>query len=220
MSNIVSRIGKPTIHEPWGFDILFLYLKDAFRVLHEAYQIIIVKKRKKPYKKPVSKKKWDLENILTEDLIEAVVDIPKEFDYVLDSESKDPKKKNRIDITIIYSLKLGFERRLGIECKRLKNDSHLCRGYYEEGIKRFITGYYSEKMPLAGMIGYLQESGITGIINTINVYLDQQTTLQPLTIEKIIRNVDYTYSSHHDRLENLGSIKIFHMILDYAKIIK
>ncbi|MCK4765494.1 MAG: hypothetical protein KAW12_25050 [Candidatus Aminicenantes bacterium] len=216
----MSKISKPIIHETWGFDRLSLYLGDAFRVLYEAYRIILVEKRKSPYTKPVSKKNWHLENILTEDLIETAVDIPRRLDYQWDTESKDPKKKNRIDITIIYSLRLGFEKRLGIECKRLKDDAQLCREYYENGIKRFVTGYYSEKMPMAGMIGFIQEGGIKEIIRRIDTYLDKQTTTQSLTIKKIIENIEYTYFSSHNRDVDSGSIALYHMMLDYREIIR
>ena len=216
----MSKIDKPIIHEPWGFDRLFLYLKDAFRVLSMAYRIIQVKKKKEPYTKPASKKKWDLENILTEDLLEIAVDIPRKFDYVWDTESKAPKKKNRIDITIIYFPGLGFERRLGIECKRLKNGGELCREYYKEGIKRFITGYYSEAMPLAGMIGYIQEGDISKIITVVNHYLEQHTTIQLLTEEKIDKNLEHIYSSLHNRNKDLGRVKLYHMMLDYINLIK
>ncbi|MFC2155136.1 hypothetical protein ACFLRB_01420 [Acidobacteriota bacterium] len=215
----MSRIDKTIIHESWGSDILLLYLKDAIRVLNEAYRVIQVKKKKEPYTKPASKKKWDLENILTEDLLEIAVDIPRKLDYLWDPESKDPKKKNRIDITIIYSLQLGFEKRLGIECKRLKNDSDLCREYYKEGIKRFITGYYSEAMPLAGMIGYIQEGNIFKIISAINKYLDQHTTIQLLAEEKIDEILEHTYSSIHNKNKALGRIKLYHMMLDYVDLI-
>ncbi|MCK5055664.1 MAG: hypothetical protein KAT34_03360, partial [Candidatus Aminicenantes bacterium] len=170
--------------------------------------------------KPASKKKWDLENILTEDLMEAAVRIPKEFNYDLDAESKDPIKKNRIDITIIYTVGLGFGRRLGIECKRLKNDSELCREYYKNGIKRFISGYYSEAMPLAGMIGYIQEDNVFKIISAINHYLDQHITIQLLAEEKTDDNLEYLYSSLHDRNKDLGRIKLYHMMLDYINLIK
>jgi hypothetical protein len=216
----MSRIDKPTIHEPWGFDKLFLYLKDAFGVLCEAYRIIQVKKKREPYTKPASKKKWDLENTLTEDLLEVAERIPKEFNYDLDGESKDPVKRNRIDITIIYSLGLGFERRLGIECKRLKNGSELCREYYKHGIKRFITGYYSETMPLAGMIGYIQAGNTFNIITAINNHLDQPTTIQLLVEEKINENLEHTYSSLHNRNKDSGRIKLYHMMLDYIDLIK
>jgi len=215
----MSRIYKPIIHEPWGFDRLFLYLKDAFRVLNEAYRVIRVKKKKEPYTKPASKIKWDLENILTEDLMEAAVRIPKEFNYDLDAESKDPVKKNRIDITIIYTVGLGFEKRLGIECKRLKNGGELCREYYKNGIKRFISGYYSEAMPLAGMIGYIQEGNIPKIISSINRHLEQQTTIQLIKEEKIDEILEYTCSSIHNKDRALGRIKLYHMMLYYIDLI-
>jgi hypothetical protein len=216
----MDKIDRPIVHEPWGSDRLLLYLEDAFRILNEAHRVIADKRRNNPYSRSAAKKNWHLENILTEDLLEIAVNTTPRFDYQWDTESKDPVKKNRIDITIIYSLKLGFERRLGIECKRLKDDSHLCREYYENGIQRFVTGYYSEQMPLAGMVGFIQEGDISQIIDRINRFLDNQMTIQGLKIFTMLKNSGHTYLSIHYRYRNLGEIHLYHMMLGYGEMIR
>lgn len=215
----MAKINTVTIHEPWGFDKLFQYLKDAFRVLNEAYKIIYDERFNNPYKKPLDKKKWDLENILTEDLVRTAEKIPKNLSYEWDNESKNLQKKNRIDITIIYALGLGFECRLGIECKRVQNNNELCREYHENGIKRFVTGYYSERMPLAGMIGFIQEGNTAQIVLNINQRLDKLAAIQPLQAISLVEQARFTYLSRHKRSGNLGEIKLYHLMLDYIKLI-
>jgi hypothetical protein len=215
----VDRINPVIVHDPWGFDKLFPYLKDAFRVLNEAYKRIYTERLRNPYTKRTDKKKWDLENILTEDLVRIAEGIPTQLSYEWDHESKNLSKKNRIDITIIYALGLGFEQRLGIECKRLKNNNRLCKEYYENGIRRFATGYYSERMPIAGMIGFIQEGNAPQIVLNINQRLDQLDTIQLLQAISLVEQVRFTYLSQHKRRGNLGEIKLYHLMLDYIKLI-
>lgn len=215
----MDRIDSVYIHEPWGFDKVFPYLKDAFKVLNEAYKKIYVEKSVTPYSPPADKKKWDLENILTGDLVRIAERIPTQLPYEWDSESINPRKKNRIDITIIYTLGIGFEKRLGIECKRLDSGNELCSNYYEKGIKRFVTGYYSEQMPIAGMLGFIQEGDVTQIVSNINRHLPALTTLRPLHSVSMVEQVRLTYLSRHRRDKNLGEIKIYHLMLDYINII-
>ncbi len=52
----MAKINTVIVHEPWGFDKLFPYLKDAFRVLSEAYKIIYDERLGNPYTKPPDKK--------------------------------------------------------------------------------------------------------------------------------------------------------------------
>jgi len=215
----MPRINPVIVHEPWSFDKIFPYLKDAFGVMNEAYKIIYKEKSIHPYKKPANKKKWNLENSLTEDLVRIAETIPTELFYELDIESKNPKKKNRIDITIIYALGIGFEQRLGIECKRLKNNNRFCYEYHENGIKRFVEGYYSEKMPIAGMIGFIQEDSADEIVPNINRHLDKFTTIQPLKPVSLVEHVHFTFFSRHKRSGELGEIKLYHLMLDYIKLI-
>lgn len=215
----MDRINSVYIHEPWGFDKIFPYLKDAFRVLNEAYKKIYDEKSVTPYSPPTNKKKWDLENILTEDLVRITERIPTQLPYEWDIESRNLRKKNRIDITIIYALGLGFGYRLGIECKRVDSGNELCRNYYEKGIKRFVTGYYSEQMQIAGMLGFIQKDDVTQIVSNINRHLPALTTLRPLHSVSMAEQVYLTYLSRHKRDKNLGEIKIYHLMLDYINII-
>ncbi len=217
----MDRRGWVNVHEPWGYDKLVPLLQDAYRVLYEAYKKIAETRKNNPYARPSTCKKWHLENTITGDLVRIAETIPRSLPYEWDSESRDPEKKNRIDITIIYVLGLGFEKRLGIECKRLDDGSDLCREYLgDDGVQRFVTGYYSEKMPLAGMIGYIQKGREAEIIAHLNSRLPKNGTIQSLEQISLISDTRSTYSSIHKRCTQPGEIEIFHLMLDYTRLIR
>lgn len=215
----MNNLTTITIHEPWGFERLYLYIKDAFRVLNEAYNQISKEKKNTPYSKPIGKKKWDMENILTEDLVRTAEKIPTELEYIWDNESKNLENRTRIDITIIYSLSLGFEYRLCIECKRLNKTSSLCKAYVKNGIQRFVSGYYSAKMPIAGMIGYVLADNTTKIIPHINRTLDEKSTQKILTEVSMHEGNSHIYLSVHSRTYSTFRIKIYHLMLDYTELV-
>ncbi|NIW79442.1 MAG: hypothetical protein GWN16_08305, partial [Calditrichae bacterium] len=165
-------------------------------------------------------KKKEIGKVLEDTITKDLVFFAEKFkhSYNFDIASVHPTKGNKIDILLSYALGLGFERRIGIECKVLEDN--LRNDYYVNGgIKRFITGYYSEEMPLAGMIGYVAKGVISEILEDINRRVDKKTAYQILIKEKILEEVYHTYLSIHHRKKDLGNISLYHMFLDFNKII-
>lgn len=203
-----------------NISILSSYLNDAFRLLNDAYNEIAIDRRANPYSKPATTKTWHIENIITEDLVRIAekksLQESLNFDWV--NESKDLKRKNRIDIDIIYQAGLGKEKRLGIECKHLikntKNDY-----YVKGGIQKFINGDYAPKMPIAGMLGYVEQ----GEINHITSDLSKRIKPNTLTPFNIKRGIKYSFYSEHDRSHNskcIADFRLYHVFFDFKDLIK
>ena len=109
-----------------------------------------------------------------------------------------------------------------IECKRLDNYSTKITAYVKEGILRFVEGKYSGKMPLAGMIGFIELGDPKDIVSKIKDKLENFTKI------KTIKNFDqlelddkfeFSYLSKHEREES-DPIDICHLMFDYRSLIK
>ncbi len=60
-----------------------------------------------------------------------------------------------------------------IECKRLDGNSHLCKEYVENGIRRFTTGKYPTFLGCNAMLGFLVRTiDLAETINKVNSHLD------------------------------------------------
>ncbi|MBU7028381.1 MAG: hypothetical protein HXS48_15720 [Theionarchaea archaeon] len=110
-----------------------------------------------------------------------------------------------------------------IECKRLDNSSKKVDAYVKNGILRFIIGKYSKNMPLACMIGFIEEGNPCIIVNKINDRLEidkRIITLQKLVNCDIQEKFEQSYISKHKRQNNLGIIDLYHLLFDYTGIIQ
>ncbi len=220
---MADRFESDSGDRPINFDTLLGHLKDAYRLLYAAYQDIAKNRKDTPYEKPEETKTWHIENIITEELVDLAEAKTEEenlpFDWV--NESKDLKNKSRIDIDIIYQSGLGKSKRLGIECKYfINNDSN--RKYVKDGIKRFQTAYYAAKMPIAGMLGYIEEGKVDDIVVNINNKLGEEQQLESFTFSKELEKLN-TYCSKHDRSKVpncIANFKLYHLFLDFKGLIK
>lgn len=216
----MSRFKEDNNDTAISFPILLSYLNDAFRLLNDAYKEIATDRKINPYKKPPTTKTWHIENTITEDLVKIAENKSLEeslnFDWV--NESKDLKRNNRIDIDIIYQAGLGKEKRLGIECKHLvKNTKN--NDYIKKGIDRFKSGKYASKMPIAGMLGYVEQ----GDINDISIDLGRRIKSSFLTPFKIRKEIEYSFISKHDRSHNskcIADFKLYHLFFDFRGLIE
>lgn len=111
------------------------------------------------------------------------------------------------------------------ECKRLNNRYQNSTEYVNNGIKRFITGQYSEKMPLSGMIGFVEEKTPEYFIRQINNKLnilnrDQKIiTKQLLSYFEIEPDFEHTYNSIHEKNYTSSRIVIYHFMFPIDTII-
>ena len=104
-----------------------------------------------------------------------------------------------------------------IECKRLNNEGQSPQKYVTDGIKRYIVGKYSEKMPIAGMIGFIEDN-ILVYNDEINKTLEKNTTIPTEQYLTIKDNSTNTYKSIHQRNKN-NTIQLYHFLLEFEGII-
>lgn len=112
------------------------------------------------------------------------------------------------------------------ECKRLNDRAQNHTEYVNSGIRRYVTGQYSEKMPLSGMIGFIEENTPKYFVDKINDNLDILNkrrvviTKQVITNLKFVSNFEYTYYSIHKKNNRLNEITIYHFMFPIDTIIK
>ena len=116
---------------------------------------------------------------------------------------------------------IDYDKNYTIECKRLDKYASKSKKYVEEGMLRYINKKYSINKNLAGMIGFVETGVIKDIVNKINHYLNENNKIQTIKYLKYL-NIDitynHTYDSEHKR-ENIKSIELIHLLLDYSLII-
>src|SRR4030042_6979784 len=140
-------------------------------------------------------------------------------------EEDNYKTWGRFDINIQIPNKLCDENKSFVfECKRLNGEKEKNDLYIKEGIYRFILGKYAEKMPLGGMIGFVQglkkNSDMSGLVSDIKNTLtenQQIKTIRNLAFYEIDENFKYSYSSQHKRTGKLPKIDLYHLFFDFSK---
>ena len=167
------------------------------------------------------------EDILRNDLINSLEDNKKrvrpDLGFRSESATKDEttsRTKGRIDICVIYDLSLRAENDFTFECKRLKNTGKN-HDYIKSGVMDFVSGKYAEKMPIAGMIGFIEKGMINAVCSDLKKRIEAKTTniKGDFVFEKIQDDFDHSYKSEHVRKIRLGNIAIYHLIFDYTGII-
>ncbi len=195
------------------------YLKIAYTSLVEAYQQQITN----------SYNATNInENSIRNDIV-IIAKTKKNFDLPFRwiTEFPDIDNNNRIDIDLATPLSLIDESNaIKIECKIVGEDKYIdTKKSFERtnsqtnGIMSFITGKYSPKMPVAGMIGFIKEENINIKIKKIKKRLEKHsdiTTLQNLKAYLIKDDFKYSYFSIHDRDNDLRKISLYHLFFDYS----
>lgn len=194
--------------------------------LREAYVLLIVSYKELLFIKYDAKDKN--ENQIRDDLVKIAEQKEATLQFDWDTESRNLQKENRIDITLITPLSLGkgFERRLGIECKVIKDGSEYidtANSHYNisnptNGIMSFISGKYCQKLPIAGMIGFVKEGNIDNKISRIIQRLQKHTdiiTKKNLIFFEIKNDFFNSYESEHERPSTIN-IKIYHLFFDFV----
>ena len=105
-----------------------------------------------------------------------------------------------------------------IECKRLNGAGQNSRKYVNEGIKRYTTNKYSEKMSIAGMIGFIEDNCLNysdGIDNILKKHKTIETKQYLLPYKKL----ENKYTSKHTKYKSNDIILIYHFLLNFETII-
>ena len=167
------------------------------------------------------------EDILRNDLINSLEDNRKRVRhgllFISECATKDKttsRTKGRIDICVIYDLTLRGEYAIAFECKRLKHNGKN-QAYIKWGVMDFVSGKYAEKMPIAGMIGFIEKGMINTVCSDLKKRIEAKTTniKGDFVFEKIQDDFGHSYKSEHVREGRLENIAIYHLIFDYTGII-
>jgi len=105
-----------------------------------------------------------------------------------------------------------------IECKRLNNAKQSPEKYVNEGIIRYTTGKYSDFMPIAGMIAFIEDKHFD-YSNEIDKILKKHKSIQTVqffTQSKVSNDI---YKSKHLKNKNKHQISINHFLFDFSTII-
>lgn len=102
-----------------------------------------------------------------------------------------------------------------IECKRLDGNSHLCKEYVDNGIRRFTTGKYPTFLSCNAMLGFLVRAiDLAETINKVNSHLDVTEHL----------HIQSGTTSTMVRLESCHSVPnmflLYHLWTDFSGIVE
>lgn len=122
------------------------------------------------------------------------------------------------------------------ECKRLNKE--ILNGYLDEGIHRFVNNkYYPATFnPLGGMISFLESSTDKNRIDINSSFAELNAAIKkkkrklrvrkdlskyPLKCEspKGVSDFQYVYCTTHTRTKNNTLIDLYHIVLDYNKLV-
>ena len=159
------------------------------------------------------------------DEISFIPEAQKEYIDIKDKKKKPDKIDifiNRLGLSNIwqeYDEKIYF----AIECKRIKDTSDTNQ-YIVDMVKFANRDYIELRLPFEGQLGFV-ETFIPhlDIANNINQKLQSKNNIitdMILTPCKLNSNIDSTYISEHKRnTTNKEPFSIYHLFLDYSKII-
>lgn len=102
-----------------------------------------------------------------------------------------------------------------IECKRLDGNSHLCKEYVDNGIRRFTIGKYPTFLGCNAMLGFLVRAiDLAETINKVNSHLDVTEHL----------HIQSGTTSTMVRLESCHSVPnmflLYHLWTDFSGIVE
>jgi len=148
-------------------------------------------------------------NVLEDDGIEGLCPIPQSYNP---TQRPTHGRASQVDFLVRWSLNPRDKYQFFIECKLL-NCNGKNREYYNNGIRRFETNFYANRMPFAAMIGYIERGETTTIASDLNNKIEATST-HPLTNISVDTGIPNSWYSCHQRNEN-DNIKLYHLFLDF-----
>ena len=129
--------------------------------------------------------------------------------------------KGRIDMAVL--LDPMAEGYLAYECKRLNivradGRRSLAREYVMDGLSRFITGQYSENLPVGCMLGYVLDGDVAYAVSSVRakiVECDQDIALVMGPRDEAAIGAATRFSSRHRRVSGDDEIEIRHALLPF-----
>jgi len=147
-------------------------------------------------------------NVLEDDGIEGLCPIPQSYNP---TQRPIHGRASQVDFLIRWSLNPRDKYQFFIECKLLKCNGKN-REYYNNGIRRFETNFYADRMPFAAMIGYIEKGETATIVANLNSKI-VATATQPIVNISVDTGIPNSWCSCHRRNEN-ENIKLYHLFLD------
>lgn len=129
------------------------------------------------------------------------------------------KKRRRIDLFLESGRRP--RSRFSIEAKRLSQRHSEAAYLGDQGLGRFIRGFYSRDEDEAGMLGYIQSGDPPRWAERIRTALEgsQQAYSahpeSPWRPHRIVESLEHTYRSGHHRELAARTIEIYHTLLDF-----
>ncbi|MCJ7631329.1 hypothetical protein MUP77_02840, partial [Candidatus Bathyarchaeota archaeon] len=154
--------------------------KKILRMVIESYKILVNKK--------IVQQNWEEDNItavLCSEIIRLWRSIPQSSPvYGLIPLPQfpvfpKPLKRGRAP-TIDFVILRGYVEQVyfAFECKIVDyNNQNLISEYIDNGMKRYISGYYSLKMMAGGMIGYMFNNKVALTVDAINIKIKTRPDL-------------------------------------------
>ena len=153
---------------------------------------------------------------------------------IFDKESEETFTENNIEQTDkidIYIRDKALSSSFGsngnvyfaIECKRIKIKSDSKE--YVLDIEKFSKrSHIATRLPFEGQIAFIENNKLNHklIKDEVNLILKQISTIKTdlfLQQEKLHSSIDGTYLSKHRRNFNQKSFSIYHLMLDYSKVV-
>jgi hypothetical protein len=132
--------------------------------------------------------------------------------------------KGKIDMAVL--LDQERERYLAYECKRLNvvsngKKSSLATPYVADGLSRFISEQYAEKLPVGCMLGYVLDGDLSGAQSKIYAAINTKKShigLKASPVQDQPVGAARRFFSHHLRPANGHEIEIRHALLPFPKI--
>ena len=132
----------------------------------------------------------------------------------------DYTTKGILDMALF--LDQDHERYIAYECKRLnrvntegKRAGSLAGPYVEEGVVRYVTAKYSEKLPYGCMLGYVMDGDIEFAVKQLKTALTERKVLIQLETKKILisQNPFPEFETIHNRASINKPITVRHRLL-------
>ena len=132
--------------------------------------------------------------------------------------------KGQIDMAVF--LDQDREKYLAYECKRLNvqhgvRRSSLATRYVMEGIRRFVTGQYAERLPVGSMLGYVMDGDISFAKARVDAAIDANKVEVKLVFGPTGANpvsIIQRFSTEHGRKDGSRDIEIRHGLLPFPLI--
>jgi hypothetical protein len=89
----------------------------------------------------------------------AEIGIPGPWDYEVNRDTLAEDDARRLDLRFSTVVDNRHEIELIFECKKMHGDHRAAtslRAYFNEGVRRFVTGSYAPNQPLAFMVGFCE----------------------------------------------------------------